>query len=422
MLEADTVRCIGGHPRVVVTGMGVFSPIGCDLDTFWANLRDGASGAAQVTLFDASEYTSRIAAEVKDFNPTDYLDPKDAKRTDRFAQFAVAAAVEALRDADLTIDEHNADDIGVFIGSGIGGMATWETQFEVLLSKGPRRVSPFLVPMMITNMGAGFVSIVTGARGPNAALVTACASSAHAIGDAYETIRRGDARAMIAGGAEAGITRSSFAGFCALRTLSQRNDDPEAASRPFDADRDGFVMGEGGAVVILERLDDARRRGARVHAEIIGYAMSGDAYHITAPSVAGPARAMRQAIKSADLQPSDIDVINAHGTSTPTGDPAETAAIKSVFGDCACEVPVTANKSMLGHLLGAAGATELVATILALQHQVIPPTINHTNPDPACDLDYVPNEARPAPLNVGISNSFGFGGQNASLVVRRCEA
>jgi 3-oxoacyl-[acyl-carrier-protein] synthase II len=410
------------HPRVVVTGMGVMSPIGRDLSTFWAHLRDGVSGVGEVTLFDTSEYACRIAAEVKDFDPTDYLDPKDAKRADRFTQFAVAATLEATQHAGLTIDEDNADDIGVFIGSGIGGMATWERQYEILLSRGPRRVSPFLVPMMISNMAAGYVSIVTGARGPNAALVTACASSAHAVGDAYETIKRGDARAMIAGGAEAGITRSAFAGFCSAKTLSRRNDDPAAASRPFDAHRDGFVMAEGGGVIILERLDDALERGATIHAEIVGYGMSGDAYHVTAPSVDGPARAMKEAIQSAALQPSDIDFVNAHGTSTPAGDPAETAAIKSVFGNAAHSVPVTANKSIFGHLLGAAGAVELTATILSLEHQIISPTINYTTPDPECDLDYVPNEARPAQLNVAVSNSFGFGGQNACLVVRRFEA
>jgi len=300
-------------------------------------------------------------------------------------------------------------------------MATWERQYEILLSKGPRRVSPFLVPMMISNMAAGLVSIVTGARGPNAALVTACASSAHAIGDAYETIKRGDARAMIAGGAEAGITRSAFAGFCSAKTLSRRNDDPASASRPFDADRDGFVMAEGSGLVILERYDDALERGATIHAEIIGYGMSGDAYHITSPSVDGPARAMKEAIESAGLQTSDIDFVSAHGTSTLAGDPAETAAIKSLFGDAAYDVPITASKSVFGHLLGAAGAVELMGVVLSLTHQIIPPTINYTTPDPECDLDYVPNQARPAELNVALSNSFGFGGQNAALVVRRFE-
>jgi 3-oxoacyl-[acyl-carrier-protein] synthase II len=422
MPEADARHSSNERPRVVVTGMGVMSPIGCDLSTFWTNLRDGVSGVAELTRFDATEYTSRIAGEVRDFDPTDYLDAKDAKRTDRFTQLAVAASLKALRHARLTINDENADDVGVFIGSGIGGMATWEQQYEILLSRGPRRVSPFLVPMMISNMAAGFVAIVTGARGPNAALVTACASSTHAIGDAYETIRRGDARAMIAGGSEAGITRSAFAGFCSAKTLSRRNDDPAGASRPFDAERDGFVMAEGSGVVILERWDDAVERGATIRAEIIGYGMSGDAYHVTAPSVDGPARAMREALDSAGLQPSDVDFINAHGTSTPTGDPAETAAIKAVFGDDAHDVPVSANKSMLGHLLGAAGAVELAASILSLEHQIITPTINYTTPDAECDLDYVPNEARAAALETVLSNSFGFGGQNACLVVRRFQA
>jgi len=376
----------------------------------------------EVTHFDASAYPSRIAAEVKDFVPTDYMDAKDAKRSDPFTQFAIAAATQAVEHAGLQINDDNADNVGVFIGSGIGGMKTWEAQFETLLSKGPRRVSPFLVPMMITNMAPGYVSIITGARGPNAALVTACASGSHAIGDAYEVIRRGDARAMIAGGAEAGITRSSFAGFCSAKTLSRRNDDPTGASRPFDADRDGFVMGEGSGVLILERLDDAVERGATIRAEIIGYGMSGDAYHMTAPSVGGPTRAMREAIASAGLQPSDVDFVNAHGTSTRVGDPGETAAIKAVFGEGAYDLAVTANKSIFGHLLGAAGAVELAATILSLEHQMISPTINYTTPDPDCDLEYVPNEARPAEVDVAISNSFGFGGQNACLAVRRFEA
>ena len=422
MFEADVGLQKNGQPRVVVTGLGVISPVGCDLGTFWANLRDGVSGMGEVTHFDASEYPCRIAAEVRDFVPTDYMDGKDAKRSDRFTQFAIAAATQALEHAGLEINDDNADGIGVFMGSGIGGMNTWEVQFETLLSKGPRRVSPFLVPMMISNMAPGYVSIITGARGPNAALVTACASGSHAIGDAYEIVRRGGARAMIAGGAEAGITRSSFAGFCSAKTLSRRNDDPTTASRPFDADRDGFVMGEGSGVLILERLDDAMERGATIHAEIIGYGMTGDAYHMTAPSVDGPTRAMREAIASAGLQPSDIDFVNAHGTSTPVGDPGETAAIKAVFGESAYDLPVTANKSIFGHLLGAAGAVELAATILSLEQQIISPTINYTTPDPECDLDYVPNEARPAAVEVAISNSFGFGGQNACLAVRRFEA
>ncbi|MFQ6132443.1 MAG: beta-ketoacyl-ACP synthase II, partial [Armatimonadota bacterium] len=400
-----------GDRRVVVTGMGIISPLGHDTTTFWQGLAAGRSAVGPVTRFDADDYPSRIAAEVRDFDPADYMDRKDAKHADRFTQLAVAASRQALEDAELEINDDNADDVGVIIGSGIGGMETWETQFEKLLTRGPRRVSPFLVPMMISNMAAGVVSIITGARGPNAALVSACSSATHSIGEAYETVRRGDAQAMIAGGSEAGITRSSLAGFCAAKALSRRNDEPERASRPFDRDRDGFVIGEGSGVLILETLEGARERGAHIHAEIIGYGMSGDAYHMTSPSTDGAVRAMRRCLEDAGLRPEQVDYINGHATATPAGDPSETQAIKILFGDHAYDVPISANKSQIGHLLGAAGGVELIATILALQHELLPPTINLENPDPECDLDYVPNQARPAQPKVALNNSFGFGGQ-----------
>ncbi len=405
------------HGRVVVTGMGTITPLGLTVADFWAGLRSGGSAVGPVTAFDCSGYPCRIAAEVEGFAPEQYMDPKDVRHTDRFTQFAVAAARQAVADAALEISDDNADEIGVIVGSGIGGMRTWEDQFEILLTRGPKRVSPFLVPMMITNMASGVVSIALGARGPNMALVSACASASHAIGESYECIRRGDARAVITGGAEAGITRSAFAGFCAAKVLSRRNDEPERASRPFDADRDGFVIGEGAGILVLESLRSAQERGARIHAEIIGYGTSGDAYHMTTPSNDGAARAMRDALRSADIEPTDVEYINAHATSTPTGDPSETKAIKAVFGDYAYEVPISANKSQIGHLLGAAGAVELAATILAMQRGLLPPTANLENPDPECDLDYVPLSARPAQPRIALSNSFGFGGQNATLAV-----
>jgi len=407
--------------RVVVTGLGVISPLGNDLPSFWEGLAHGRSGVGPLTHFDAVDYPTRIAAEVKGFEPTDYMDQKDAKHADPFTQFAVAAARQALEDAGLAINEHNADRVGVLIGSGIGGMQTWEEQFEILLTRGPRRVSPFLVPMMISNMAAGVVSIVLGARGPNAAMVSACSSASHAIGEAYETIRRGDADVMITGGSEAGITRSSLAGFSSAKVLSRRNDDPEKASRPFDRDRDGFVLGEGAGIVILETLEQAQQRGAKVRAEVIGYGMSGDAYHMTTPSPDGAVRAMREALRDAGLEPQQVDYINAHATATGAGDPAETQALKLVFGDHAYKLAITANKSQFGHLLGAAGGVELIATILAMKNDLLPPTLNLENPDPECDLDYVPNVARPCQVKLALSNSFGFGGQNACLLVRRWE-
>lgn len=410
--------------RVVVTGMGAVSPLGLSVPELWQGIVEARSGVGPITHFDATGFETRFAAEVKGFDPTLALDRKEARRTDRFVQLAVAATREALRTAELTINAANRDEVGVFIASGIGGIATLSEQFEVLRSRGPGRVSPFLIPAMITNLAAGQVSISTGARGPSYCITSACASSAHAIGEAAETIRRGWARAIIAGGSEASITPIGIAGFNAMRALSTANDRPATASRPFDADRDGFVMGEGAAVLILEDLEYAEARGARILAEIIGYAATSDAYHISnlAEDGEGVVRAIRLTLQRAGLQPADVDYINAHATGTPAGDPVESAAIKAVFGGRASAPPVSASKSQLGHLLGAAGAIEAVVSLLAMQHGVLPPTINLQRPDPACDLDYVPNQPRSADLQVVMSNSFGFGGHNVCLLFRRYPA
>ena len=406
--------------RVVVTGLGMVTPVGLDVASTWEALIAGRSGVDYITAFDAQNFPVRIAAEVKGFEPQRYLDRKEARRMDRFVQFAVAASLQAVEMAKLRLDPENADSVGVIIGSGIGGLLTLSEQFEVLFAKGPGRISPFLVPMMIADMAAGQVSILLGARGPNYAITSACASGAHAIGEAYETIRRGDAEVMIAGGSEAPITPIGVAGFASMRALSFRNDDPPRASRPFDAERDGFVIGEGAAVLVLENLDFARERGAPLLAEIVGYGATADAYHITAPAEGGEGglRAMRMALAKAGLRPEEIDYINAHGTSTPLNDALETAAIKALFGQHAYRIPVSSIKSMVGHLLGAAGALEAAACVLALQHGVIPPTINLEHPDPECDLDYVPNVARRASLRTALSNSFGFGGHNATLIFK----
>ena len=410
--------------RVVVTGMGAVSPLGLSVPELWQGIVEARSGVGPITHFDATGFETRFAAEVKGFDPTLALDRKEARRTDRFVQLAVAATREALRTAELTINAANRDEVGVFIASGIGGIATLSEQLEVLRSRGPGRVSPFLIPAMITNLAAGQVSISTGARGPSYCITSACASSAHAIGEAAETIRRGWARAIIAGGSEASITPIGIAGFNAMRALSTANDRPATASRPFDADRDGFVMGEGAAVLILEDLEYAEARGARILAEIIGYAATSDAYHISnlAEDGEGVVRAIRLTLQRAGLQPADVDYINAHATGTPAGDPVESAAIKAVFGGRASAPPVSASKSQLGHLLGAAGAIEAVVSLLAMQHGVLPPTINLQRPDPACDLDYVPNQPRSADLQVVMSNSFGFGGHNVCLLFRRYPA
>lgn len=409
--------------RVVVTGMGVISPVGTGLDAFWSALVKGISGVREITRFDASGYRTRIAAEVPDFKPEEYLDRKEIRRMDRFTQFAIACARMAVEDARLDLAQVDRERAGVIFGSGIGGIETLEEQAKVLFTRGPDRISPFFVPMMISNIAAGQIAMALEFYGPNVTLVSACASSNHAIGDAFKVIQSGAADIIIAGGAEAAITPLALAGFCAMKATSTRNEEPARASRPFDAERDGFVMGEGAAALVLESEEHARRRGARIYAEICGYGMSCDAYHITAPDPEGlgAARAMANALADAGLRPEDIDYINAHGTSTPLNDRVETAAIKRVFGEHAHRLAVSSIKSMTGHLLGAAGGLEAVASVLTIVHQVIPPTINYEVPDPECDLDYVPNEARSQRVRAVLSNGFGFGGQNASLIFRRFE-
>ncbi|HEY8498021.1 MAG TPA: beta-ketoacyl-ACP synthase II [Limnochordales bacterium] len=409
--------------RVVVTGMGVVSPVGIGLDAFWSALVEGRPGVGPITRFDASGLDCRIAAEVRDFDPERFMDRKEARRTDRFAQFALAASLMAIQDAGLEDRVPLGDRAGAVIGSGIGGMDTWESGHRTLLERGPGRVSPFTVPMMIPNMAAGLVSIRFGLRGPNRCTVSACASGADAIGDAFRIVQRGDADVMLAGGAEAAITPFAIAAFAAARSLSTRNDDPPRASRPFDRDRDGFVMGEGAGILVLESLEHARARGARIHAEIVGYGATADAFHITqpAPEGRGAARAMQAALQDAGLEPEAVGYINAHGTSTEYNDWYETVAIKQVFGEHAWRIPISSTKSMTGHLLGAAGGVEAIASVLTIERGVIPPTINLEHPDPRCDLDYVPNRARPARVDVALSNSFGFGGHNAVLVFRRYE-
>lgn len=407
--------------RVVITGTGVISPIGNEVSSFWENLLAGQSGIDYVTQFDPSDYAVKIAGEVKDFDPSKYFPRKDVRRLDRFVQFAIAASLEAVENAQLDMEQVDVHRVGVYIGSGIGGLSTLEQQHKILLEKGPRRVSPFFIPMMIANMASGQVSIRLGAKGPNSAAVSACATGTHSIGDAFKILARGDADVMIAGGAEATILPMAFAGFAAARALSKRNDEPQKASRPFDRDRNGFVMGEGAGIMVLETLEHAQKRGAPIIAEIVGYGMTGDAYHLThpAPEGEGAQRSMIAAVKDANLEPTDIDYINAHGTSTELNDKYETIAIKQAFGDHAYKLAVSSTKSMTGHLLGAAGGVEAIATALALKHQVIPPTINYEHPDPDCDLDYVPNEARPAELCFALSNSLGFGGHNATIALKR---
>jgi 3-oxoacyl-[acyl-carrier-protein] synthase II len=407
--------------RVVITGMGAVSPLGLDVPALWQGVREARSGVGPVTLCDTAGLESRIAGEVKGFEPQNYMDRKEVRRNDRFIHFALAATGEALRSAELTITPENAEEIGVIIGSGIGGIATFAEGLNTLRDKGPSRVSPFLVPAMITNMAAGQVSIQYGLKGPNFCPTSACSTGAHAIGEAVETIRRGWAKAIVAGGSEAPITPIGIAAFVSARAISTRNDDPAGASRPFDATRDGFVLSEGGAVMVLEDLEFALARGARIVAEVVGYGLSGDAYHITQPCPGGEGalRAMRLALRHAGLSPDDVDYINAHGTSTPAGDIAETQAIKSLLGERAYRVPVSSSKSQFGHLIGAAGSIEAIITALAIQNDLLPPTINYATPDPQCDLDYVPNAARRGRVDVAISNSFGFGGHNVSLVIRR---
>ena len=408
--------------RVVVTGVGAITPLGNDVETTWNNIVSGVSGIGPLTRVNADDFPAKVAAEVKDFDPTVYLDKKDARKMDRFAQFAVAASIMAVKDADLDINEENSERIGVWIGSGIGGMETFETQHNNFLQKGYRRVSPFFVPMLIPDMAAGQVSITLGARGVNSCTVTACATGTNSIGDAFKVIQRGDAIAMITGGAEAPITNMSVAGFCANTALST-NPDPKTACRPFDADRDGFILGEGAGIIVLEELEHALARGAHIYAEIVGYGSTGDAYHITAPAPGGEggARAMKMAINDGGLKPEEIDYINAHGTSTGYNDKFETAAIKSVFEDHATKLAISSTKSMTGHLLGAAGGVEAIISVLSIKEGIIPPTINYHTPDPECDLDYVPNEARKQDINVALSNSLGFGGHNATIVFKKFE-
>ena len=412
-----------GH-RVVVTGMGLVTPVGCDVVSTWDALLAGESGAGPITQFDATDdFDVRFACEVKGFAPEDYMDRKEVRRTDRFAQFAIAVAQQAMRHSGLEerLDRMDRDRIGVIIGSGIGGIATFEAQTRVMLERGPQRVSPFFVPMFIADIASGLVSMRYGARGPNYATVSACASSAHAVGTAYRLIERGEADVMIVGGAEATVTPLTMAGFSAMRALSRRNESPETASRPFDATRDGFVLGEGAGALILESLEHAAARGATIFGEIVGFGQTADAYHMTAPAPegAGAQLAMRAALDDAGLEPSDVQYINAHGTSTPANDLNETLAIKAVFGDHAYRMVVGSTKSMTGHLLGAAGAVETIISILVCQESTIPPTINFTTPDPECDLEYAHGGLMKRAVNIALSNSFGFGGHNVCLAVRR---
>jgi len=406
--------------RVAITGIGLVSPLGNDRESTWKAILEGRSGVGPVTLFDAGRHDVRIAAEVKGFDPLNYIERKLARRTDRFSQFALAAAKEAIGDSDLDIASM-PDDVGVIVGSGSGGLWTLEEGFHVVFEKGPDRFSPFFITMQPADMAGANISMLYGARGHNYATVSACATGAHAIGEAAEVIRRGDARAVITGGTEAGITPMSLAAFASMHALSSRNDDPQHASRPFDNERDGFVMGEGAGVLILEDLELARARGAKIYAEVIGYSATSDAHHVTepAPGGAGLARALRRALKKAELAPEDVDYINAHGTSTKFNDRDETAAIKSVFGEHAHRLAISSTKSMTGHMLGAAGGLEIGLAALALQHSALPPTINYQHPDPDCDLDYIPNEARYRNISVAISNSMGFGGHNAVVILKR---
>ena len=410
--------------RVVITGLGVISPVGNTVKDLWDSLVRGTSGAARLTLFDPTEYPTQIAAEVKGFDPAAYLNSKESKHSDRFVQFAVASSKQAWADAKLDISKEDPARIGVWIGTGMGGLGTIEEGYRDLEKKGPAKVRPFFIPMIICNMAPGQVSISLGVRGPNACAVSACASSAHAIGDAYRIIQRGDADVMVAGGSECAITPLGVAGFCALKALTSRNDEPQAASRPFDKTRDGFLIGEGAGMVILEELERAKKRGAPIYAEMIGYGMTGDAHHITAPHPdgVGAAACMKAALQSAGLKPEQVSYINAHGTSTQLNDKIETKAIKIAFGEqTARTIPISSTKSMTGHLLGAAGAVEFIACCMSLRDQIIHPTINYKNPDPECDLDYVPNEARRAKVEIVSSNSFGFGGHNVTLIARKFE-
>ncbi|HXL15031.1 MAG TPA: beta-ketoacyl-ACP synthase II [Methylomirabilota bacterium] len=416
-----TYRRNGAPRRVVVTGQGVICPLGNNVEEFWKRLIAGESGIGPVTRFDTAAYDTRFAGEVRGFKPEDSMDRKDIRRSDLFVQFAVAATAQAVKQAGISDQVVDPARFGVIVGSGIGGISTFEDQHRILLEKGPNRVSPFFIPMMISDMASGQVSILFGAKGPNYCTVSACSSGAHAVGEAYRIIQNSEAEVMIAGGAEAPVTPVSFAGFCSMKAMSTRNDDPIRASRPFDSQRDGFVMGEGAGILILEEFEHARKRGATILAEIIGYGATGDAHHMTAPAPEGEgaARAMRAAINDSGLPLGEFGYVNAHGTSTPLNDKFETQAIKSVFGDHARGVAVSSTKSMTGHLLGAAGGLETIICVLALERQVLPPTINYEHPDPDCDLDYVPNTARKVEVRAALTNSLGFGGHNVTLALSR---
>ena len=407
--------------RVVVTGVGLITPLGTGTEKSWKNLLDGRSGIRKITQFDATHFTCQVAGEVPDFEINQFIEIKEQKKMDRFIHFAFAAAKMAVEDSGLKITKDNADRTGVLVGSGIGGLSAIEHYHTILLEKGPKRISPFFIPMLIINLAAGQISIHFGAKGPNSAVATACASGTHSIGDAFKIIKRGEADAMISGGTEAVITPLAVGGFSSMKALSTRNNEPEKASRPFDRDRDGFVMGEGAGIMVLEDMEHALSRGAKIYAEITGYGMTGDAYHITSPPPEGEgaARCMRASLKDANIHPEEIEYINAHGTSTKYGDELETQAIKSVFGKHAYKFAVSSTKSMTGHLLGAAGGVEGVICALSIFNKIIPPTINLENPDPECDLDYIPNKARAMDINMAMSNSFGFGGTNACIIFRK---
>ena len=407
--------------RVVITGLGAITPIGNTVKDYLLGLQSGRNGVGPISLFDASQHACRFAAEVSNFDPTGILEPKESKRWDRFSKFGVVAAKEAIADSGLTINESNASRIGVIIGSGVGGLLTMETQAQVLNNKGPGRVSPFTVPMMIPNMATGLAAIALGAKGPSSAVSTACAAGSNAIGDSFRLLQLGKADAMVCGGAEASITPLGVAGFASAKALSFRNDDPSSASRPFDADRDGFVIGEGSGVLVLETLEHARDRNAQIYAEVVGYGSTCDAHHITAPSPGGigGSKAIKEALQDGKIDPQTVDYINAHGTSTSANDKNETSAIKTALGDRAKQIPISSTKSMTGHLLGGSGGIEAVACVLSISHGVVPPTINYSKPDPDCDLDYVPNTARESKLSIVLSNSFGFGGHNVCLAFRK---
>jgi 3-oxoacyl-[acyl-carrier-protein] synthase II len=416
---------MASHPserRVVITGLGTVTPLGNDVGTTWTNILAGQCGIDRITHFDATPFDTQIAGEVKNFDPNPaFPSPKDVRRADRFAQFGVFAAHQALKDSGLDLDKVNRDEVGVFLGSGIGGLETTADQCSILQTRGPGRLSPFMIPMLILNMGSGFFSMFYKLRGPNVATCSACATSTHAIGEAWRTIKMGDAQVMFAGGSEATIVPIGIGGFCAMKAMSTRNNDPKTASRPFDVGRDGFVMGEGSGVVVLEELEHAKARGARIYAELVGYGNTADANHMTAPAPGGEgaARCMKMALRNAGLNPTDISYINAHGTSTPQGDIAETQAIKTVFGDHAKKLAVSSTKGATGHMLGAAGATELVFCVKAIEKDIVPPTINIENQDPECDLDYVPHKAREMKVNAIVNNSFGFGGHNATVIAKK---